>query len=115
MKHKTIIVLLIACSFLLAGCSDGPERAAKQWFDAMLNMDGNKILDRTCGLNIESQGDVSGLKFSTTSLDTEKTVAHVHVSGEIRVAVLALAQAYPIDETWLMVKEDGVWRWCGIP
>lgn len=139
MKHKIIIGLIVAFSLLLTGCADSPERAAKQWFDAMLNMDGNKILDRTCleqraaiqewglwnsafallpqlfGLDIKSQGDVSGLKFSRTSINADETVANVRVYGEIRVAVLAFAQAYPVDETWLMIKEDGAWRWCGVP
>ena len=138
MKQKTIIIVVLL-SLLLTGCADSPERAAKEWFDAMLNLDGNKILDRTCleqrvvvqeaglwnsafallpqlfGLDIKSQGDVSGLKFSQTSINTEGTVATVRVYGEIRVAVLAFAQAYPVDEIWLMVKEDGEWRWCGAP
>jgi hypothetical protein len=139
MRQRTILVMLVVFPFLLSGCSDSPERAAREWFDAMLNLDGNKILERTClqqrayiqevglwgsvvamlpqlfGLDVRSQGDVSGLEFSTTSTNLDQTVATVRVHGEIRVAVLALAQAYPIDESWLMVKEEGVWRWCGTP
>lgn len=139
MKQKTIIIMLVAFSLFLTGCMDSPERAAKEWFNAMLNYDGNKILDRTClaqreavqmaglwnsafallpqlfGLDIKSQGDVSGIKFSRISINEDETVANVRVHGEMRVAVLAFAQAYPVDETWLMVKEDGGWRWCGVP
>lgn len=139
MKYKTVIILFVVCSFLLTGCFDSPEKGAKEWSDAMLNMDGNKILDRTCiqyrpqiqevglwnsafallpqlfGLNINSQGDVSGIKFDTTSINEDETVAVVRVQGEIRIAVLAFAQAYPVDEVWQMVKEDDVWRWCGVP
>lgn len=104
----------------------------------MLNLDGNKILDRTCvqyrpqiqewglwnsafamlpqlwGLDLKTQGDVSSLNFDTTNINQAETLASVRVHGEIRVAVLAFAQAYPVDETWQMVKEDNVWRWCGI-
>lgn len=139
MKHKTITFLLVVFSFLLTACFDSPEKGAKEWFDAMLNLDGNKILDRTCvqyrpqiqewglwnsafamlpqlwGLDLKSQGDVSGLKFDTTSINEAETTALVRVHGEIRVAVLAFAQAVPVDETWQMIKEDAVWRWCGIP
>lgn len=139
MKHKTITMLLITCTFLLTACFDSPEKGAKEWFDAMLNLDGNKILDRTCiqyrpqiqewglwnsvfvmipqlwGLDIKTQGDVSSLKFDTINTNQDETTATVRVHGEIRVALLAFAQAVPVDETWQMIKEDGVWRWCGIP
>lgn len=139
MKTKFAIVLVVALSLLITGCADSPERAAKDWFEAMISMDGNKILDRTCtdqrayiqevglwnsvfallpqlfGLNIKSEGDVSSLKFTTTYINTNETVANVHVYGEIRVAILAFAQAYPVNETWHMIKEDGAWRWCGVP
>jgi len=73
------------------------------------------LLPQLFGLDIKSQGDVSGIKFSRISINTDETVANVRVHGEMRVAVLAFAQAYPVDETWLMVKEDGGWRWCGVP
>jgi len=138
MKHKTFFILLVVFSLFLTGCADSPERAAREWLDAMVNLDGNKILDRTClaqrpavqqaglwssafamlpqvfGLNIESKGDVSGLNFSQTSINADETVANVRVYGEIRVAVLAFARSEPVDETWQMIKEDGAWRWCGI-
>jgi len=139
MRNKSIIILLVAYSFFLTGCFDSPEKGAKEWFNAMLNYDGNKILDRTClaqrtavqeaglwnsafallpqlfGLDLRSQGDVSGIKFSRTSINADETIANVRVHGEIRIAVLAIAQAIPFDETWLMIKEDDVWRWCGVP
>lgn len=139
MKHKTMAVLLVVCSFLLTACFESPEKGAKEWFDAMLNLDGNRILERTCveyrpqiqewglwnsafamlpqlfGLDLKSQGDVSGLKFDEISNSSSETTAYVRVHGEVRVAVLAFAQSVPVDETWLMVKEDDVWRWCGVP
>jgi hypothetical protein len=139
MKHKAVLVLFVFFSFLLTACLDSPEKGAKEWFDAMLNLDGNKLLDRTClqyraniqewglwnsafamlpqlfGVDLRSEGDVSGLEFETIGSSQTETNAYVWVHGEIRVAVLAFAQAYPVDETWQMVKEDGVWRWCGLP
>jgi len=138
MKHKTFFILLLVFSLFLTGCADSPERAAKEWLDALANLDGNKLLDRTClaqrpavqeeglwssvfallphafGLNIQSKTDISGLSFSRTSINADETAANVRVYGEIRVAVLAFAQSEQADETWQMIKEDGAWRWCGV-
>lgn len=35
------------------------------------------------------------------------------MAGEIRVAVLAVAQTQQVDETWQMVREGGKWKWSG--
>ena len=137
MKRISIAFALILTALLLAGCADLPNGAAREWYKAMLNMDGNKILDRTCaaqvpnvqqaglwgsafallpqmfGLNMQSKGDVSSINFSTISIQGD--TAQVKVSGKIRVAVLAYAQETPIDETWTMVREDNKWKWCGTP
>jgi len=139
MNRKAALVLLAIFSFLLTACLESPEKGAKEWFDAMLNLDGNKILDRTCvqyrpqiqewglwnsafamlpqlfGLDLKSQGDVSRIKFEQINNSASETTVYIRVHGEIRVAVLAVAQAYPVDETWKMIKEEDVWRWCGIP
>lgn len=135
MKQKILAVLLVALSFLLVSCADTPEGAARAWLNAMMKLDGNKILDLTCatqvenvqqsglwesafalvpqlfGLNVQSKSDISGLNFVTTSLNGDN--ATVHVYGNMRVAVLAYAQAYPVDELWQMAMESGKWKWCG--
>jgi len=137
MKKNNAILFLLVITLILTGCSATPEGAAKQWLDAMLNLDGNKILDLTCiaqrqnvqqqglynstiallpqmfGFNMTTKGDVTGLKFTQTSINADQTRAFIHVTGEVRVAVLAFAQAYNVDETWVVVKEDNTWRWCG--
>lgn len=135
MKREKLYILLALFSIFLAACGNSPEGAAKKWFNATMNLDGNTTLELTCeaqreniqnaglltsamalvpqafGINMESQGDVSDVKFSTTSNDGN--TAYVYVTGEIRMAILAFAQATPIDETWRMVNEDGKWKWCG--
>lgn len=140
MKLARIVIVIAIVTGVLTACGIGesPERAAKEWLEAMINLDGNKILERTCmaqrenvqeaslwssafamlpqmfGLDvIKVQGDISDLEFAATYID-EETV-HVRVTGELRVAVLGIAEAIPVDETWLMVKEEGKWRWCGLP
>ena len=135
-RAMAVIVMVVS---ILTACSmgDSPERAAKEWLEAMINLDGNKILERTCiaqrenvqtaslwnsafamlpqmfGLDVKVQGDISDLEFTTTYIDEE--TAHVRVTGELRVAVLGVAQALPVDETWLVIKEEGKWKWCGLP
>lgn len=134
---KRILLIYISSFLLLSACADSPSRAAKDWFDAMLNLDGNRILERTCleyrpaiqewglwnsaisllpqvffGIDMKSNGDVSDLEFTTINMQDNN--ASVYVSGEIRVAVLAFAQSYSVDETWIMVREENKWRWCGL-
>jgi hypothetical protein len=136
MKKSSVILLFLMISFLLSACSAGPEKAAKDWFTASNELDGNKMLDLTCramrediqmagmissaiymlpqllGLNLpEGKVDVSDLTFS--KIRGDDTYAHVRVTGEIRIAVLAFPMAYDINETWLMVFENGKWKWCG--
>ena len=113
---------------------DSPERAAQEWLQASVDLDGNKLMERTCAaqqeniqeagmwasvfnifgqqaIGVQAKTDLSGLKFSTTS--SSGNTARVRVTGQIRVAVLALAQSQKVDETWRMVKEEGKWKWCG--
>lgn len=132
-------ILVFAAAFVLAAtaCSASPVGAAREWLNANLNYQGTKILERTCqsyqatmmeagllssafallpqaliGVEIETEGDVSGLKFSVVAQDGN--FAQVHVEGEMRIAAMAFAQAFPVNETWQMVKEDGRWKWCGL-
>jgi hypothetical protein len=135
MKHLFSGLIILCLLFLLAACSsDSPEAAAKEWVQAFADMDGNKIAARTCAAQQEnlqeagmwvsaftifgdlligqqSQIDISDLQFTATS--TGDDAAQVHVTGKIRVAILAFSQAQDIDETWRMVREDGSWKWCG--
>ena len=136
MKISSILIVFVLITILLSACAATPERAARDWFKASNELDGNKMYDLTCrkmreevqmaglittavsllpqliGLDIpQGKVDVSDLNFTTIRGDDSS--AHVRVSGEVRMAILAFPMAYPIDETWLMVNEDGKWKWCG--
>lgn len=130
-----VAIIVIAISVLTAcGMGDSPERAAEEWLESSLNMDGNTLMERTCAEQQESvqeaglwlsvfgilgqlftgqqtQTDISDLRFNVVN-ETGNT-AHVRVTGQIRTAVLAFAQTQEVDEEWLMVQEDGKWKWCG--
>jgi hypothetical protein len=123
---RTIVAVVVLVSLLSAcGIGDSPEKAAREWLDALLNMDGNKLMERTCAEQQEAvqeaglwvsftgeqiEADVSDLRFKTVyrSGDT----ARVRVTGEIRTAILAVATVEEVDEEWQMVREDGKWKWC---
>lgn len=136
MKRAYIVTLILAFISVLTGCGlgDSPEKAAQEWIEAFANLDGNKIADRTCAAqqaNVQQAGlwssvfnlfgqqtigqeaktDVSGLKFTTAT--SSGSAARVRVTGQVRVAILALSQTQNIDETWQMVQENGKWKWCG--
>lgn len=136
MKKSSIVIIFVLIAILLSACAATPERAARDWYKATNELDGNKMYELTCrtmreevqmagmitssfyilpqlfGLNLpEGEVDISDLSFTTIRGDD--SYAHVRVTGEVRIAVLAFPMAYPIDETWLMVNEDGKWKWCG--
>lgn len=136
MKRLSLALLVIILASMLAGCgpADSPEKAAKEWLEAWANLDGNKLAERTCDAQQETvqsgaiwlsafaalgqmftgqrtQADISDLRFVTISRSDD--TAQVRVTGEIRTAVLAIAQKQQVDETWQMVREGGKWKWCG--
>lgn len=139
MSRKNILFVCVMVVLLLVSCfpsSPGPEDGAREWIDAIVNQDGNRMLKYTCltqresvqqssmwfsaftvlgqlftNRSVQIEGDVSDLKFET--IRQSKDQAEVRVYGELRVAVLGSAQAQQVDETWLMVWENDTWRWCG--
>lgn len=141
MRHLfVLLVLFLVFGWVLIGCGTdrqepGPEDSAKEWIDAIVNQDGNRILKYTCrehrddvkeagmwisafavlgqlltNRSVQIEGDISDLKFETVSQSDDQ--AEVRVYGELRAAVLANASAYDVDERWKMIKEDDTWRWC---
>ena len=111
-----------------------PEIAAKEWNEALLNLDGNKLAERTCAAQQASvqstaiwasafavlgqqftgqqtNADISDMRFETTS--KRGNSAQVRAYGEIRTVVLAIAQTVRVDLTYTMMQESGKWKWCG--
>jgi hypothetical protein len=141
MKHIRWFVSALLVFGLLASCSfindnDSPAQGAREWINGVTNQDGNKTLKYTClaqrenlqqaqmwvsafsvlarlftGPSTEIKGDISDLKFETINQSGNQAMVRVH--GELRVAVLASAQAYQVDEQWQMARENDTWRWCG--
>lgn len=63
------------------------------------------------GLKDEFEIDRSRIEFAEISGGEETAV--VTAKGQIRFRILKGWYPYRLDETWLMVKEDGRWKWCG--
>lgn len=141
MRNSKIIFVLILTSVLLSACAAGPDKAAKEWFNATMNYDGAKIMEYTCkaerenmqiaglwssafsllpqllpqllGINLDISSDIDTKDLRFTTISNDDQTAYVHVTGEIRVAVLAFADIVEIDEVWRMKFEDNKWKWCG--
>jgi len=135
-KNYIRAIPIIIISLLVSGCLSGPERSAKNWFEAVSNMEGTRMFELTCQeerenvqmsgmvssamsllpqlfLGIDLQGEVDLSDLTYTELSNDERIAYVNVSGEVRVAVLAFPASYTIDETWKMVFEENKWKWCG--
>lgn len=114
----------------IRGQEDTPEKGAREWTEGTMKLEGTKIASRTCAAqqsNMQEAGawssafamlvgqqvkaEVSDLRFDTVSQSGDN--AQVHVYGEVQVAVLALAQTTRIDTTYIMIHENGKWKWCG--
>jgi hypothetical protein len=133
-RLRIFLIVAVLVNVFACGLGDSPEKAAREWIDALLNMDGNKLAARTCAAQQENlqdtalwlsafavlgetltgqevEADISDLEFTT--IERTGDTAQVRVTGEIRTAVLAMAETQEVDETWQMVREDGEWKWCG--
>ena len=136
-------LLFAACSKTPAGPTPAPtppvstqeiEDSAREWLAGLAGMDGNKILKYTCMaqrdalresqvmgnalsvlmgslVGMEIEADVSDVK--AQALEYTRDRARLQMGGELRVAMGAQAQAFPIGDVWRMVKENDTWRWCG--
>jgi len=132
--NATLTAIALQTPSPTATPADLPEKAAAIWLDALLNLDGNVLAQRTCRAQREAvktqamwdsaltamgqllvgqktEGDISGLKFSLEADSGDK--ARIRVMGDLSTAVLGTFETQEVDETWLMVREDGMWRWCG--
>jgi len=129
--YTTVIVCL---AMLLSACGgDGPEKSAETWFQAMATSDGVTALKLTCdtykadiqntgllmgGINMLTGGmasdaevDTSNITFETTDKSGDEAV--VRVSGTYIQGLMGAAFEQQIDANFIMVREDGEWKWCG--
>lgn len=128
------IVLLLCLTIILSACSGfGPEKSAETWFQAMATSDGTTALKLTCGtykadiqnmgllmggINMLAGGMVSDAEVDTSSVTFETTAksgdyATVRVSGTYIQGLMGAAFEQQVDANFIMVKEDGEWKWCG--
>ena len=128
------IVLLLCLTIILSACSgSGPEKSAETWFQAMATSDGTTALKLTCctykadiqnmgllmrGINMLAGGMVSDAEVDTSSVTFETTAksgddATVRVSGTYIQGLMGAAFEQQVDANFIMVKEDGEWKWCG--
>lgn len=124
---------------LVGGVLEGPAAAARRYLLAAVTFDANEMSRRTCaaqqqalmeaglvvtaldmvanyyvGVGLEDVSyDISDLEFTVGSRAGDRAV--VHIQGEMRTALLFISVPVPVDDTWLMVRESGRWKYCGLP
>ena len=139
MERLRLLLVLVILAALLVGCGqpekgDDPVTAAEEWMLALLNMDGNKIAERTCkaergvlrnemlwktGLSAlahtltgaKVEGDISDLEFELVSrLDDDAVV--VTIVGTARVAAGGTWEETTLHQARVVRREGGKWRVC---
>jgi hypothetical protein len=127
-------ILLICLAMLLSACGgSGPEKSAETWFQSMAIADGTTALKLTCsaykadiqnmgmlmgGINMMTGGMASDAKVDTSSVAFETIAksgdeATVRVSGTYIQGLMGAAFEHQVDANFIIVKEDGEWKWCG--
>ena len=113
-----------------------PVTGAQQWLAALNSQQEDQILERVCPseqgnvrehsawvaafpplapiparLLSQLEGIGQALEFEIINQDEGR--ARVRVHGNLPVSGPGLLAVYGVDERWLMVYEEGLWRWCG--
>lgn len=140
MSRILTLVLAFLCSLTLFSCGlgNGPEKAAKAWFEFTERGEILEADELVCeeqkesfregafvlsGIYTFAQGflgtdqpveiDASDIEYTRVdSLSSDDRVV-VEVEGEIRMAALGIVDSEELYYQWIMVKEDGQWKWCG--
>jgi hypothetical protein len=124
-------LLLGACGG--GGSGGGALTAVKTWFEALSQLDLNKVTELTCesqkatveqAFSFLSAGgetdlqamkelfniDVSGLTYEEKGVSGN--TATVHIAGELKVSAFGQEQTQPVDEDVPVVNEGGTWKVC---
>lgn len=140
----TAILICLSIVLLLTACghdqketeTDTPEKAANEWMQSLLELNGITLSKRTCTVKqseIQSQtfwlSGLVGLSryVARQSVDLEVDTSDVHmnlrcktrfralvgVSGTVRSAVLGVVSQSQINTNFAMVWESERWKWCG--
>lgn len=140
---RPLLIVLVVGSVVVGGVVllgrmlEGPSAAARRYALAAAALDANELARRTCesrqlellqtgviltalsmigeyyvGIGLDALNtDVDDLEYVTLREDAAE--AEVYVSGEMRSSLVFISIPIVIDEYWLMVREDGHWKWCG--
>ena len=140
MKRISLVVsVVLVASVVMGACGGaggaGAAGAAKAWFEAIAQLDLNKVKDLTCDkekaaleqafsflggaasgeTDLEAlkelfQIDVSGLKYEEKNVSGN--TATVHISGVLKVSAFGQSQDQNVDEDVPVVNEGGAWKVC---
>lgn len=132
------LAFLCGLTLLSCGLANGPEKAAKAWFEAtergeVLEADelvceeqkdsfreGAFVLsgiytfaEEFLGTDQPVEIDASEIEYTRVDSLSSDDRAVVEVKGEVRMAALGIVDSEELYYQWIMVKEDGQWKWCG--
>jgi len=132
-----LVLILLGATTACGAVGDSPENGAKEWLQALAKQDGLKLEDRTCSSQKQEQ-QREGMVFTTlmmfgesltgvnlqdvkmelsdlevTTIRTSGETAEVRVKGKLRAAIGLVVQSMEMDDTWLMTREEGKWKYCG--
>jgi len=111
------------------GITDNPERAAREWAQAVLSENSARAEARTCSellREFSSEGrsyyygsdapknmqvDLSGLTFTVIQRQADSAI--VRISGVYRTVTDGVADSEEVETTFRFVRERGKWRYCG--
>ena len=132
-----VVVVGVVAWRALGRVVEGPDAAARRYFQAVIELRANELAARTCAATQEAlmgtgavltaisvilnyytgislqDVEIDARDLSYTTLSQSGDRAEVRVNGTVRSSILFLSMPYPMDEYWLMVREGGRWKWCG--
>lgn len=140
MIRTLMLGLVFLCGLTLLSCGFGndPEKAASEWFATTQRAELLKADEMVCEEQKESfregafiysgiytigqellgtdqpmEIDASDIEFTKVdSLSSDDRVV-VEVKGELRMTALEIVDSEDLYYLWVMVNEDGEWKWCG--
>jgi len=142
-RKTILLIVALLLSAPIVGCSgsdedktDAPAQAARDWYVAVNTMEALEADALVCqskreefrremetgstflifgqlllGGTVDIELDASEVEFSTAEQGEGRAI--VESRGEMRAAVGGSVSSEILNERWLMVQENGEWKWCG--